>query len=500
MPVRAGQILRVRPIWIAPLVLGSVVLAVMTALYIGAVVDPLAHLHGLPVAVVNQDRGATVGTQHLDAGQQIEAGLLASPAVSDRLHLEVLTLPQAEQAMGRDALYATLVIPQNFTSSLLYVAGLGRPSASAGPAAAAPRVEILINERAGTVGTNLATEILQPALAVASHRIGGHLAALVPPSSLTGASRVLLADPITVVITQFRPLPANSALGLSAFYVALLTLMCGFFGAVIVNSVVDSALGYATNEVGPRWRQRQPVPINRWQTLQVKWAIIVVLTAVLTAVMIAIAAGGLGMDAPYPALLWLYTWLCAASVGIGTIALFAVAGTYGQLIGLLLFVYAGLASAGGTVPVEALPSVLRLLSYVEPLRQVLAGTRSILYFGAKGDAGLARGTLEAALGLLFWLLLGSVVVMWYDRKGLYRLQPDLLAYVNKSVEGYRAGQAGAAPAPSDAGQPPPDDASSGPPRHQGESPPTDRDPGHPDGGAADGPPGTDGPEQTPPEA
>ena len=162
-----------------------------------------------------------------------------------------------------------------------------------------------------------------------------------------------------------------------------------------MNSVVDSALGYATTDLGPRWRQRQPVPINRWQTLLIKWGIIVVLTAVLTAVMLLVA-WGVGMDMPYPWLLWAFTWLCALSVGIGTIALFAMAGNYGQLIGLLVFVYAGLASAGGTVPVEALPGFLRTLSYVEPLRQVLAGTRSILYFDAQGVAGLTRGTVAAA--------------------------------------------------------------------------------------------------------
>ena len=61
-------------------------------------------------------------------------------------------------------------------------------------------------------------------------------------------------------------------------------------------------------------------------------------------------AWGLGMDAPSPFLLWAYTWLCAASVGAGTIALFAVAGSYGQLLSMLLFVYAGLASAGAVVP------------------------------------------------------------------------------------------------------------------------------------------------------
>ncbi len=174
-------------------------------------------------------------------------------------------------------------------------------------------------------------------------------------------------------------------------------------------------------------------------------------------------------------------------MGTGTIALFAVAGTYGQLIGLLLFVYAGLASAGGTVPIEALPGVLRLLSYFEPLRQVLSGTRSILYFGAQADAGLARGTLEAALGLLFWLALGSGVVIWYDRKGLYRLQPDLLAFVSKSVEMYKTRDPGPRGLPPDAPKPPDGAATSGRPPQQRDSPTADRDPGEPDGGADEPP-------------
>jgi hypothetical protein len=114
----------------------------------------------------------------------------------------------------------------------------------------------------------------------------------------------------------YRPLPDNTGLGLNAFNIALLTLMCGFIGATIVNSVVDSALGYATTDLGPRWRQRQPVPINRWQTLLIKWAIIAVLTAVLPAVMLLVA-WGVGMDMPYPWLLWAFTWLCALTSAPG---------------------------------------------------------------------------------------------------------------------------------------------------------------------------------------
>jgi hypothetical protein len=154
-----------------------------------------------------------------------------------------------------------------------------------------------------------------------------------------------------------------------------------------------------------------------------------------------------------------------------------VAGGYGQLIGLLVFVYAGLASAGGTVPVEALPASLHTLSYVEPLRQVLAGTRSIMYFGSQGVAGLTRGTVAASAGLLFWLVAGTAIVKWYDHRRLYRLHPDVLAHVNTAVRDYRARQAAPAPAPAngpasadphapaaDTGQPPSGEAEPGRPQ------------------------------------
>jgi hypothetical protein len=41
---------------------------------------------------------------------------------------------------------------------------------------------------------------------------------------------------------------------------------------------------------------------------------------------------------------------------------------------------------------QALPGALRWLAEIEPLRQILAGTRAILYFEARADAsGQGRG-------------------------------------------------------------------------------------------------------------
>jgi YhgE/Pip-like protein len=435
-PVRAKDLLRARAVWISPLVLGCVVVVLITAFYIGSVVDPLAHLSGLPVAVVNHDRGVVVGTRQVNIGQQVQRGLSGSTAISAKLALTDTTLSSAEQAMDRGASYATVVIPPGFTASLLDRAGVSAAAAGS----ARPQIVILTNQRAGTIGVSLATGVLQSGLQAASGQIGHQLAAFVPAARASSPLiRDFLADPVTVTTAGYRPLPPHSALGLSAFYIALLILMCGFLAGTIINSSVDAATGYATTEIGPRWRQRQPLPINRWNTLLIKWVMAAVLAGLMTGLLLLVAAGILRMDAPHAGLLWLLAWLCAASVAAGTIVLFAVLGaSLGQLLAMLVFVYAGLAASGGTVPVQALPGVLRPLAQVEPLRQILDGTRAILYFDAQADAGLARAVTAAALGLVIWLIAGAVVVRWYDRKGYNRLDPQILGYVAGSVQQYKS--------------------------------------------------------------
>jgi hypothetical protein len=106
-----------------------------------------------------------------------------------------------------------------------------------------------------------------------------------------------------------------------------------------------------------------------------------------------------------------------------------------------------------------------------------------LYFNAQGVAGLTRGTVAAAAGLLFWLVVGAAVVRWYDRKGLYRLQPEVLAHVNQSVQDYRAKHA----TPAGATAPAP------PPSADAARPPAPADAARPPGGEG----GQDGPRAEP---
>ncbi len=432
MHVRASQILRVRKIWLIPVAIAAVFVALMSVIYLGAVVNPTGHLHGLPVMVVDEDSGATTHGQRLDVGADIVRALERSTGVTSRLTLRGARLRQAEAAMDRAAAYATLVIPPTLSRSVLLATGAGRRDAGV-PADAT--VQLLENSRLGSLAVGLVAGVLTPAVARISPEIGARLRPLATPSVASEPIMAAqLADPVSLTTSSYRPLPDHSALGLSDFYIALLAIMSGFLSATLINSSIDSALGYGATELGPRWRQRRPVAINRRQTLLVKWCAAAVAAPVLTGILMLVSAGLLHMYAPHVLLLWALTALASLMIGAGTLTLLATLGSIGQLLAMILLVYLSLASSGGTVPIEALPGFFNVVGHVEPLRQVLTGTRAIMYFGARGDAGLTHALIVIVCELAFWALLGLAVTSWYDRRQLYRIAPDLFAYVSRAID------------------------------------------------------------------
>ena len=430
--VRARQVLRNRKIWIVPILTASVFAGLMATVYFGSVVNPTGHLHGLPVMIVDQDSGAVADGQHVNVGASLASELERSSAVTSRLELTAVTSQRAKPEMDKAGAYATLVIPATLTRSALLAAGVQTRGATP-PATAA--VELQENTRLGSLGVSLASGVLTPAIAKISPQIGRHLSELATPASKDNpvlASRV--ENPITLTTSTYRPLPDHSALGLSAFYIALLGLIAGFVGATLINSSVDSALGYTSSQVGARFSQRRPTPINRTQTFLVKTAIVAVGVPILTGVVVLVAVSLLGMYAPNVIALWGLLSLAGLMIALGTLALLALFGSIGQLLAMLLLLYLSLASSGGSVPIQALPGFFRIVGHVEPLRNTLLGTRAILYFGARGDAGLTTSLTVLACEVVFWAALGFAATLWYDHKGLDRISPELIGYINRTVD------------------------------------------------------------------
>jgi YhgE/Pip-like protein len=223
--VRASQVLRVRKIWLIPVLIGAVFVALMSAIYFGSVVNPTGHLHGLPVVIVNQDTGANVQGRRVDVGASIARGLERSTAVNSRLGLDNTTLEAAEASMDRGRAYATVVIPATLSRSVLVATGATNGGTNV-PAKAS--VELLENSRLGSLGVGLAAGVITPAIARISKQISTELKPLATPSASSDPlAAAQLADPVALQTSTYRPLPDHSALGLSAFYVALLAIMSG---------------------------------------------------------------------------------------------------------------------------------------------------------------------------------------------------------------------------------------------------------------------------------
>jgi hypothetical protein len=271
------------------LLLAAVFVASMATVYLGSVVNPTGHLHDVPVMIIDQDAGAVVHRQHVNVGGTLTSALEHVSSVTSHLKLTSGSLKAAQSEIDRGGTYATLVIPATLTRSALLAAGVQTPGRPPPPTAA---VALEQNTRLGTLGVNLATGVMSPAIAQIAPQIGSQLSSLSTPAARANAILAdRLATPVSLTTAPYRPLPDHSALGLSAFYVALLALIAGFVAATLVKASVDTALGYSSSQLGPRFSQRRPVAINRRETFLVKWALAGVAAPLVTGIVLLVGVG-----------------------------------------------------------------------------------------------------------------------------------------------------------------------------------------------------------------
>ena len=412
------RVLRAKPLWIASGVITGVLALLFAVLYVGANIDPAGHMRNLPVGLVNADEGAAVGGKQVNLGAQITDSIKKSTAGGDKIDWKVMDEREVKEELGKGKLYGALVVPADFTSS---VAALTGTVAAETPVR--PELTVLTNQSAGSLGSSLARVATTQAAESASLRIGKELTAQTgaQQAKLPAAARVLLADPAAVTVEDGHPLDSHSGLGLTAFYYALTLVVVGMLSANVISGQVDHALGYTHNDMGPLRLHRPLIRATRVQTLAISSTLMAGLSLLMGTLVMAGAVGIMGMGAAHLPLLWLYSVCAVAVTGIGALTLLAVFGTPGMLVVTLVFIGMAVPTAGATTPIQALPGFYRFLAEFEPLRQITGGIRSLLYYDAQGDAGLTRGWVMLAVGLVAAALFGFGVLGWYDRKGLHRI-------------------------------------------------------------------------------
>ncbi|MFG2790148.1 YhgE/Pip domain-containing protein [Streptomyces sp. NPDC048419] len=411
---RAASLLGRPKLWLVPTVLTGLLALLLALLYMGGIVNPQGALHHLPIALVNSDTSKPPPGQKQNAGAQIAAAITSNKS-NDKAEWRTLTRAQAQDELDSGKVYGALVIPSDFTASLTAL--------TTANATTRPTMTVLTNPGKGSLGSSLASQITMAAAHQASQTIGRQLTAAAGGQA-NSTTKLLLADPVNVVTQVGHPIGSHSGLGLSAFYYTLLLVLAGFMGGNIITNAVDTALGYTDSEIGP-WHTRRPtVPISRTQTLLLNMALTAGITVVSVSLIMVATISILGMDATHIPLLWIYSYCAALAVGLGVQAINAAFGGVGQLVSMFVFIVLGLPSSGATVPLQAVPGFYRFLSHFEPMRQLSDGVRAILYFDARGDAGLTRSWIMIAIGAALALLFGFVMTRYYDRRGHKRLTPQ----------------------------------------------------------------------------
>lgn len=120
------------------------------AMYLWAFWNPFAEVNKVPVALVNEDRGAVVQGQHVNAGEEVAAALVSS----GQLQLHQVSTEEATAGVASGEYYFSITLPSDFSTAIASPSG-GDPQQA--------RIRFTFNDAnnylATVIGQNAAREV-----------------------------------------------------------------------------------------------------------------------------------------------------------------------------------------------------------------------------------------------------------------------------------------------------------------------------------------------------
>ncbi|MBB1023513.1 DUF3533 domain-containing protein [Dietzia sp. DQ12-76] len=413
---------------------GAVVLVcglffLLSFMYLGGTADPQAHARHIPVAVVDSDAGASldtpVGVRELDVGSQITAGLLQNNDW-ERIRLHVVDPDTAEEGLRNGTYFGAVTIPADLSER---VVGLVEAAATeAGDAAEPPapaHITLEYSPRVSIVSSQVMNTMADAMQESLRDRMGSRilqdsqLLAEAEGRTIGAAATLALQDPVGIDVVAWNPLPEGvSNASLPMFY-ALIVVLAGFTGAMIISAVLDARLGFIPLEIGPLALHVHVAPFGRLQTLARKWVVTLV-TAPLVSGLTLLVAHIIGVTGYDPWHLFWFSNLVIVAVGICAHTIIAAIGNAGLLVNLVVFVVLGIPTSGGATPTQMLPQVFVAIGNLQPMHQAYLGIRSVMFFDSSWDAGLGHAVWVLGGWGVAGLLAGVVITLLYERMGMRR--------------------------------------------------------------------------------
>lgn len=410
----AAAMLRSRMAWLSVVVAGALAL-VMTFAYVGAFVNPIGHLSGLSVGLVNLDAPVDVAGQHLAVGQQFVAGLEQQiDASTGEVTLRIFPdEPAARSALAENRVAGVIVLPVGLS------AGVGAVGTSLG-AAAPVTVTLLRNEGAGSlqpaVFDTFARDAVDGLSASASAQLVTVLASLnisIAPANIGSIARPVISSSVG------EPAIGNSGgRGLPPFYVAVMVTLTAILAATALHLITGLLGGADHLEVLGRELRVPLIVVDRWQRWLVEAALAVPVSIVGGLGVAWMAIGVLGAHADAPAQAAMFSIAAMMAMVWFAQAFLAAFGLLGDLFVILLTTIFGVPSARGVYPKEALPGFFGALGDALPLRWITDGMRAIFFFDGRGTAGLTGAWTAVLIYAVLGVALGVIASRLSERRAV----------------------------------------------------------------------------------
>lgn len=351
--------------------------------YVAAFLDPVAESDGVPVAVVNEDRGAH--------GQTFAATLSRAEGPV-RFEL-VESRAEAVRSMEAKERFGAIVILSNFTTAL-------ESFATQTPHGAL--VELMTNPGASTSGSIVAQRAMDAAIdglraKVRHDAIESARLPTLGQGALTLDQAEFVAEPVYVQRATINAVPERGANGLAPTYLAMAAWIGGYIGAVALQ----------------RYEARTKLAI--WRRSILVGAAALVQSGIAVSALLLI---GLNVADPLGLFLVLAagTWMAYALVAL----LLDVFGLPG-VVPAFAIMSLGLPASGAVYPVEMLPDFFRGLHAYDPFTWLIEGLRTTLYAPGASDLPANVRSLAMVAAVATAVTLG--LAMWREQRPLRRAAP-----------------------------------------------------------------------------
>jgi YhgE/Pip-like protein len=406
----AWAVLR-RPLGWGGVVLAGMLGTLMTFSYLGGFLDPVSHLAGLKVGLVNEDRPVDVAGNHVDAGAEVVHQL----RTSGRREVTFVTFSSraaALHAIHDDKIIGAIDVRPGFSAAIAQVGTSG----GHGPPA---RFDTISNDGAGLfqaqVFAKVTTELDTEVNLAANRQLVSVLQAVglkIDPSAAATIGR-----PVRIRTVDAVSVNGKTGRGLAPFYAAVMATLTGFLATSVASLMVDVMRGSEHLELLGKEMELLVLaerPLSTWLAK----AVLALSGACVGGLALAfVAVEVLGMQSTG---FWPMAGLAAlgaSAIALVTLIFLTIFGIGGELLGVLFTTIFGVPSALGVYPAEALPRFFRVTSFWHPMHYLTDGMRSLAFYNGRSASGLGTAVVVLAVWFAGSGVVGFLVAWLIGRRG-----------------------------------------------------------------------------------